>query len=179
MIPVVQRIVAPGTGRADDGHVPGDCVKCCVASILELPYEAVPHFVANEVLVPDATGVPQRSDWFSGLNYWLRTTGWALRATHTEYLKNPLPRGPVESTFDWYEPYDAPRVWSSGQGWWIASVISENYERRTHAVVMRDGAVAFDPSPKPRRTPYRFVGETHFIATDPAICRRTADRSAP
>lgn len=171
MIPVLQRIVSPGTGRTDDTHIPGDCVKCCVASILELPYEDVPHFVAHEVMAPDAAGVPQRTDWFTGLNHWLRTAGWALRTIKTTYFKHPLPSGPVESEFDWYDPYDAPRSWSPGQGYWIASVISENFERRTHAVVMLDGSVAFDPSPRPRRTPYQFVGETHFVATRPELCR--------
>lgn len=157
--------------------MPGDCVKCCVASVLELSYEAVPHFVAGEWLVaPRATdgavaGPPERVDWFTALNDWLRSTGWALRATSASYYKHPLPRGPVENVFDWYDPYDAPRSWSPGQGWWIANVISENFERSTHAVVMLDGDVVFDPSTKPRRTPYRFVGETHFIATDPAGCR--------
>lgn len=181
MIPVVQRIAASG----GDGKVPGDCVKCCVASILELPYENVPHFVAYEWLVaPRAVngmvaGPPERVDWFSALNDWLRSDGWALRATSTTYYKNPLPRGPVKDTFDWYEPYPAPRPGSAGQGFWIASVISENFERSTHAVVMRDGEVAFDPSMLPRRTPYQFVGETHFVATDPALCRARADRTAP
>jgi len=176
MIQIVQRIVSPGTGRSDDSHVPGDCFKCCVASILELPYEDVPHFVAGEWLVAPrdsdgtVTGPPARVYWMTALNDWLRSTGWALQARSTTYYKNPLPRGPVESEFDWYDPYDAPRNWASGQGYWIAAVISENFERRTHAVVMLDGAVAFDPSTKPRRTPYQFVGETYFIATNPAIC---------
>lgn len=170
MIPVLQRIVSPGTGLADDTHIPGDCVKCCVASVLELPYDDVPHFVAHEVLVPDAAGALQRVDWLTGLNHWLCTSGWALRATQTTYYKSPLPRR-VESEFDLYDPYDSPRSWSAGQGYWIASVISENFERRTHAVVMLDGAVAFDPSPRPRRTPYQFVGETHFVATRPELCR--------
>jgi hypothetical protein len=175
MIPVVQRIVASG----GDGKLPGDCVKCCVASVLELPYEAVPHVVAGEWLVaPRAAdgvvaGPPERVDWFSALNDWLRTEGWALRAEQRTYYKTPLPRGPVKDTFDWYEPYPAPRCWSSGQGYWIATVISENFERSTHAVVMLDGEVVHDPSTAPRRTPYQFVGEIHFHATDPAMCRMT------
>lgn len=175
MIPVIQRISASG----GDGKLPGDCVKCCVASVLELPYEAVPHFVAGEWLVaPRAVngmvaGPPERVDWFTALNDWLRSAGWALHATNTSYYKNPLPHGPFKDTFDWYDPYDAPRSWSPGQGSWIATVISENFERSTHAVVMLDGAVVHDPSTKPRRTPYKFVGETHFVATNPAMCRLT------
>lgn len=170
MIPVAQRIVASG-GAA--GVLPGDCVKCCVASLLELPYEDVPHFVAHEVMIPQPGGEPYASDWFTGLNYWLRTTGWALRAVHTSYHKNPLPRE-AASTFDWYEPYERPRLTSPHMGYWIASVISENFERSTHAVVMLDGDVVHDPSTKPRRTPYQFVSETHFVATNPALCRTSA-----
>lgn len=82
MIPVQQRIIGSGTSSKP----PGDCVKCCVASILELPYEAVPHFVAYEwLVVPRATdgvasGQPEQVDYFTALNDWLRETGWALRA---------------------------------------------------------------------------------------------------
>jgi hypothetical protein len=118
------------------------------------------------------TGPAERVDWRSALDNWLRETGWALRTSSTTYHKDPLPRGPVKDTFDWYEPYDRPRIWSPGQGFWIASVISENFERSTHAVVMLDGEVVFDPSSLPRRTPYQFVGELHFVATDPSLFRK-------
>lgn len=168
----MQRIVASG----GDGRIPGDCVKCCIASILELPYEDVPHFVAGEWLVTPrasdgvASGPPERVDWFTALNDWLRETGWALRTTETLYHKHPLPRGPCEP-LDWYDPYPAPRCWSRGQGYWIGKVISENFAQSTHAVVMLDGDVVFDPSTHPRRTPYQFVGEMHFVATRPELCR--------
>ena len=42
MIPVDQ--IYFGDGR--DGTTPGDCFRCCVASIMELPRERVPHFLA-------------------------------------------------------------------------------------------------------------------------------------
>jgi hypothetical protein len=58
MIPVDQREV--------DAEV-GDCLKCCVASILELPYETVPHFVKADRWY----GVP----WFHGLWDFLKPMG--------------------------------------------------------------------------------------------------------
>ena len=57
------------------------------------------------------------------------------------------------------------------KGYWIASVISENFEDSTHAIVMLDRDVAFDPSTKPRRTPYQFIGWGTFVATDAARCK--------
>lgn len=174
MIPIYQRISGSGT----NGTTPGDCVKCCVASVLELAYEEVPHFVAGEWLVaPRAvngmiSGPPERVDWLSALNDWLRETGWALRAHQETYFKHPLPRGPCESVFDWFDPLPAPRSWSRCHGTWIASVISENYDKSTHAVVMLGGDVVHDPSTMPRRTPYQFVSEIHFQATNPALCRK-------
>lgn len=58
MIPIDQREV--------DAEV-GDCFKCCVASILELPYEAVPHFVKADRWY----GVP----WFHAFWDFLRPMG--------------------------------------------------------------------------------------------------------
>ena len=80
MIPVAQRIHAAG----GDGVIPGDCVKCCVASILELPYEDVPHFVAREVR--NAEGSPL--EWETGLNHWLRERGYPLYFMTWRHTKN-------------------------------------------------------------------------------------------
>lgn len=52
MIPVTQTIFADplrGDGHNADGE-PGDCLRACVASILELPLSAVPNFVRVELL---------------------------------------------------------------------------------------------------------------------------------
>lgn len=61
MIPVEQRHL----------HVPGgplgDCLTACVASILELPYELVPHFVAED-------------DWWGCYTRFL--AGFGLYAVH-------------------------------------------------------------------------------------------------
>ncbi len=183
MIPVPQRIIAAGT-PGDPKDPPGDCLKCCVASILELPYEAVPHFVAREVIDPNlcADGTPHPDgphnlDWLTGLNVWLKRQGyplfvhhWTNNLTGKEIMALRAERGlkPGEHlpANDQYHR----RSWPDhvAEGYWIASVISENFPNSTHAIVMHDDQVAFDPSTKPRRTPYEFIGGKAFVCTDPA-----------
>lgn len=151
MIPVMQEVVGDGK----EGRPIGDCLRACVASIFELPIEDVPHFAAAP-------------SWFGAMHEWLRPMGLVVETK--EYGGKSL---------------DAPELYYSG--WWIASVESENFEGCTHAVVMRglynskpDDArwcdVAHDPSPHPRRTPYRFRGARYFVAFDPALIAR---RSIP
>lgn len=154
MIPVVQSIVGNGKG----GRPHGDCFRACVASIFELPLDAVPHF--------GATDPP--SGWFTAVQEWLRPMGLVLdQRSHKE-------------------PSDSPKFWPPG--WWIASVESENFPGSTHAVVMHGYydqplgedwhiRVAHDPSPHPRRTPYVFRGAYWFVARDPAlVVSRSSDR---
>ena len=171
MIPVVQRIIASG----GDGVLAGDCVKCCVASILELPYEIVPHFVAREVRDVDGKSL----EWERGLNYWLRERGyplyfktWRHHKTAAEVLaeRERLGLQPGES-MPANLMYRASEHPDQCEGYWIASVISENFENSTHAIVMLDGNVAFDPSTKPRHTPYAFIGWGVFVATNPPLFR--------
>lgn len=169
MIPVHQRIIR--AGAVDEG-LPGDCVKCCVASIFELPYEDVPHFVAREV--KNAEGKPL--EWDQGINHWLRDRGYPLyfhtwRHTKTaaevfaERERLGLQPGESMPAVAMYRASEFPdRI----KGWWIATVISENFEDATHAIVMHDREVAFDPSTKPRRTPYAYIGWNTFVATDPS-----------
>lgn len=168
MKPVLQRIVAAG----GDGVLPGDCVKCCVASILELPYEDVPHFVAREVC--NADGKPL--EWDQGINHWLSERGYPLHYLIHRHCKTAaevfeererLGIQPGES-MPAVSMYKASKFPDRLKGYWIASVISENFEDSTHAVVMHEREVVFDPSTKPRRTPYEFIGWGAFVATDPA-----------
>jgi hypothetical protein len=189
VIPVVQRICASGWGVGADGvrQVPGDCVKACIASILELPYEDVPHFVAGEVINPNLAvdGTPHPNgpfvmDWYSGLRHWMAQRGYTCTPTHRSYYKD------VDCQIAWRRERDAAGIESSmcdtlwlydaraeapyHEGYWIASVISENIEGCTHAIVMNGNTVVHDPSQFPRRTPYLFVGEMLFVAQDPAVC---------
>lgn len=156
MLPVQQRIL--GSGLGDD--VRGDCVKCCVASILELPYEDVPHFVADEWLIDGS-----RIWWLAALNDWLQYRGFNLEATQDVYWKNEISRECKLN--DRYERLSRPRFRDFRTGFWMASVISENFADSTHAIVMHGDSVAFDPSTKPRRTPYEFVAETLFVCKEP------------
>lgn len=168
MRPVPQRIVASG----GDGVLPGDCVKCCVASILELPYEDVPHFVAREVR--DADGKPL--EWDQGINHWLRERGYPLHYMVWRHHKTAgevfaererlglQPGQSMPATLMYQTSTFPDRI----DGYWIASVISENFEDSTHAIVMHDREVVFDPSTKQRRTPYAFIGWGVFVATEPS-----------
>lgn len=173
MIPVMQRIVASGW----DGDVPGDCVKCCIASILERAYEDVPHFVAGEVKHEDGT----RMDWHGGLRHWMKTQGFGCVPEHRTYFKESdclqawrkeRDAAGIRDTTgrDSLWMYDAKDQPPWHQGYWVASVISENFPGATHAIVMRGSDVVLDPSSKPRRTPYKFVGEMVFVVPDPSKC---------
>ena len=58
MIPVYQTAFG-----GPDSPTPGDCFRACVASILELPINEVPHFCATE-------------EWIPPLQAWFRERGW-------------------------------------------------------------------------------------------------------
>ena len=66
MTPVDQRVLDhdPARGRF------GDCLRACVASVLELPYEAVPQFAVAD-------------DWVERLQEWLAPRGTQSRACCT------------------------------------------------------------------------------------------------
>lgn len=53
----------------DPRGIPGDCLRTAVASLLELPVEAVPHFALF-----DAPG-----DWFEVFTMWLRGRGLRIQ----------------------------------------------------------------------------------------------------
>lgn len=65
MTPVDQRITAcPRRGDgADPAGVPGDCLRAAVASLLELPYDQVPHFALHG------------PGWWDHLRRWARSRG--------------------------------------------------------------------------------------------------------
>lgn len=53
----------------DPRGIPGDCMRTAVASLLDLPTEAVPHFVLF-----DAPG-----DWFKAFNMWINGRGLMIK----------------------------------------------------------------------------------------------------
>jgi hypothetical protein len=50
----------------DPRGIPGDCMRTAVASLLDLPTEAVPHFVLYD------------RDWFTAFTMWLRSRGLTM-----------------------------------------------------------------------------------------------------
>lgn len=141
-------VVQSIVGSGADGQPPGDCVRACVASIFELPIDRVPHFTDGA------------EPWIWAMEKWLAPFGLTLE--REDYREGPSD--------------NHPRRYHDG--WWIASVISENIDGATHAIVMHETDVRHDPSPSPRRTPYRFVGECYFVAADPALIRRAVAAGA-
>lgn len=129
MIPVEQRqLYVPDEST-------GDCWKCCIASILELPYEDVPHFVEQE----------ERGEVES---WWNETIGF-LR-----------PRGLTMATFGLWgdeRPFllfgsEPIRYAFHAPGHWLASVVSPRTapggEHISHVVVMNGDRIVFDPHPQ-------------------------------
>lgn len=187
MIPVQQRIIASPYAKP-----PGDCFKCCIASILELAYEEVPHFVAGEWLIqpqhlsscryqncakhcPVFQGaVPYKADIYAALKNWLEVNGWSVVPHVFIYakLKAELDLIPEEKRFQGLNPLQPQLFPRRGHpGYWIASVLSGGNTDWAHAVVMKGDRVAFDPSPHPRiEGLYEFISETWFVAHDPARC---------
>src|SRR5438270_13938396 len=102
----------------------GDCWKCCLASILELPYEAVPHFVQ---LQEDGE---IESYWNASLAF-LRERGLTLTRFGLWGKENP------------YLLHGSKRIryFFSAPGHWIASVHSPRYDGE-HVVVMRGSSIA-------------------------------------
>jgi len=119
-------------------------MRCCVASIFEMPYEAVPHFAES-------------GDCIAAMNDWLRAIGIPLRAFDFEYPESSTVEEFVESADLW---------------WWIGVVRSALFKGTTHGVVMHGSDVAYDPTPIHPVRPYRFIGGIVFVATNPVVVIR-------
>lgn len=163
MIPVEQReLFDAETGRR------GDCLKCCLASLLELDYADVPHFAAM--------GDAWHSEWMG----WMHARGWAVSQWS-------CPSGPNERPSSWREPgywlgvVKSPRMPKpcepcGGQGWVLDSDDGQECPYcgatgttyGTHMVVMEGGEIAWDPHPKRADGHMGFVEGYVLVALDPA-----------
>lgn len=137
MIPVEQRQLYAV------GQAPGDCWKCCIASILELDYDDVPHFVQLE----DDGDV---DSWWNATQAFLRLRGCVLARFGLWGGEAPmLLFGSKQIRYHFSAP-----------GHWIAGVVSPRMtpegENLSHAVVMSGSQVAWDPHP------YRDEGHLGF-----------------
>jgi hypothetical protein len=129
-----------------------DCFRACIASILELPIEALPedHFI------------PDRDDWFERTSDYL-TEHFGLHAVKCAV--------PTYGGLDGLEPTVAFGDWTiPKRGYWIATVNSINLPRldddgepQRHAVVMHGINIVWDPSTKRKRTD--FLGTYIYYAT--------------
>ena len=111
MTPVDQKIIDRGSG---------DCMRASIASLLDLPIDAVPHFILHHKL--------HQLVFMS----FMKSVGWEyLGVMNFERGNNRLSRE------------------DSIHGYFRASVPSRNYDGVTHSVVMdMDGVVVHDPNPK-------------------------------
>lgn len=128
MIPVEQRQpYAPN-------QAVGDCWKCCIASILELDYDDVPHFTQLE---EEGT----TDSWWNLTQGFLRLRGCVLARFGLWGAETPmLIFGSKKIRYHFSVP-----------GHWIASVVSPRMtpegENLSHAVVMNGSTIAWDPHP--------------------------------
>lgn len=101
----------------------GDCFRCCIASLLELPVSEVPHFTQE--------GIERKIHWTWLVNQWLD------------------PRGFWYMEYEWksFPVVYVPNIWvyGIGSGW------SPRFEGDQHAVVVRmrkwEIEIAHDPHP--------------------------------
>jgi hypothetical protein len=97
----------------------GNCFTACMASLLDLPIEAVPHFTEM---------IPVGPEWVDLINGWLRRFGLA-------YLEFE-----ITDVAGW-------KPFLDGLGYHVLSGPSPRHEGATHAVIARGGAMVFDPHP--------------------------------
>lgn len=163
MIPVEQREMFD----AETGHR-GDCLRCAFASVLELPYEDVPHFAA------------MGDNWFTEQTNWL-----AERNLRLLTVWNGAPG----------EHMTPPMVPSDG--YWLAGVVSRRVEhlcgacspddpgfmndgrlctfcrgwgkrKGGHVIVMKGAEVAWDPHPLREQGHGGFIDAQVFVPLDPS-----------
>ena len=116
MTPLTQTVFAD-----DPRGIPGDCMRTAVASLLELPPEAVPHFALFE------------RDWFSAFSLWMTNHQLALSPQGDEsepHLALGLsPRG-VQHIVIWangeciHDPHPSRAGLQPERYWWIGQTVA-------------------------------------------------------
>lgn len=105
----------------------GDCFRCCVASILELPAEAVPHWMAAD------WDKEEDFTWYANMQAWLAERDMAY------FEMGPIPNeihGP-----EWFKHIAA----GGFDAYHTLSGVSPRGFR--HTVVARNGTIVHDPHP--------------------------------
>lgn len=141
-----------GETAPPDEH--GNCFAACIASLLEVPLDAVPDpsptlpYAEWEAVWLDA--LSKRNLWMVGLQV---------------------------------DPEDPEGLWWLSPGFWIASIpslnlVTENGDPDRHAVVMRGDSLAHDPSPRNRRERVDrkdILAVRWLIPIDPAASRQEGE----
>lgn len=131
MIPVDQRILnhCPEEGRY------GDCFRAVVASILELPYEEVPHWMqypADAPLVKLPNG-QEASPWYLDMRAWLALRGMDILCFDLKaWRESGLDPIPFLRNLTMYHDLSGP---------------SPRFPGELHACVARAGVIVHDPHP--------------------------------
>ena len=116
MIPINQTILS----KED-----GDCTRACVASLLELSIEQVPHFIRFK----DA--------WFKHMAAFFWTMGYKFEGTAYLYKEG-------KSKPHCHSLYKTPSI----KGYFIATVPSKTFDYTSHCVIInKKGIVVHDPNP--------------------------------
>ena len=123
MIPVYQKIVSRGYG---------DCMRATIASLLELPLEAVPHFLAFTLNEDCNSWMRNMVSFWRANGYNMAGSGYPKRVWPDGYLQEQTPL----------------RFEDSFNGFFYTVVPSKNFRNISHAVIMdMNGYCAHDPSP--------------------------------
>jgi hypothetical protein len=113
----------------------GNCLTAVVASLLELPIDAVPDFVQDHVDHADEND--DAGDW----HWWTRLHRFVVEQGHLMcYLSpvdNPTWKGSPENWFPVPEPGE----------YYTVSGVSPRDSRIHHIVIYRDGEMVWDPHP--------------------------------
>lgn len=156
MIPVTQTSFYDPDAPPEEQR--GNCLTAVVASLLELPIEAVPDFVQDHVDHLGSADTPraQASEWYwwTHLNRFLTEHGQRMH-----YLRNveaPQPHPSREDGFPDPEPGE----------FYTVSGISPRDSRIHHIVIYRDGVMVWDPHPD--RTGLTEVDDQYHWSLRPA-----------
>src|SRR6266581_6866987 len=101
--------------------VVGNCFAACLASLLEIPLDDVPHFFGAST-----------DSWRKDLNLWLARRGLSFIDV---WCPNP-------TNFQWYVTEQLSQV-----GYYVLSGPSPRYKSVEHAVIAKGGKIVFDPHP--------------------------------
>lgn len=121
----------------------GDCLKCCLATLLGLGYDDVPHFASMGDM------------WWIEMTNWLAAKGWRIgNAWFTPSDEDPA------------------KLSGYTQGLWVAGVKSRRTRpdgsHISHMVVMHDAEVIWDPHPARADGHLGFETGQLLIPLDPA-----------